>query len=97
VAPEAPEQTEHKSRNGKGDESRNDPVGAKSLNRLAGAGGFEPPHGGTKIRCLTAWLRPNVLGSPRLIYMVLLPGTSAGLRGMKGEHPVIAPKLHPTL
>ena len=25
---------------------------------LAGAGGFEPPHGGTKIRCLTAWLRP---------------------------------------
>jgi hypothetical protein len=38
-----------------------------------------------------------VLGSPRLIYMVLLPGTSAGLRGMKGEHPVIAPKLHPTL
>jgi hypothetical protein len=27
--------------------------------RVAGAGGFEPPHGGTKIRCLTAWLRPN--------------------------------------
>jgi hypothetical protein len=26
---------------------------------VAGAGGFEPPHGGTKIRCLTAWLRPN--------------------------------------
>jgi hypothetical protein len=25
---------------------------------LAGAGGFEPPHGGIKIRCLTAWLRP---------------------------------------
>src|SRR5579875_3838896 len=25
---------------------------------LVGAGGFEPPHGGTKIRCLTAWLRP---------------------------------------
>ena len=32
--------------------------GAKFLKRLAGAGGFEPPHGGTKIRCLTAWLRP---------------------------------------
>ena len=26
---------------------------------LAGAGGFEPPHGGIKIRCLTAWRRPN--------------------------------------
>src|SRR5262245_61107321 len=31
---------------------------AKRLKSLAGAGGFEPPHGGTKIRCLTAWLRP---------------------------------------
>lgn len=28
---------------------------------LAGAGGFEPPHGGIKIRCLTAWLRPNAV------------------------------------
>ncbi len=27
---------------------------------LAGAGGFEPPHGGIKIRCRTAWLRPSV-------------------------------------
>ena len=26
---------------------------------MAGAGGFEPPHGGIKIRCLTAWRRPN--------------------------------------
>jgi hypothetical protein len=26
---------------------------------LAGAAGFEPAHGGTKSRCLTAWLRPN--------------------------------------
>ena len=24
-----------------------------------GVGGFEPPHGGTKNRCLTAWLHPN--------------------------------------
>ena len=31
----------------------------KSLNMLAGAGGFEPPNGGIKIRCLTTWLRPN--------------------------------------
>ncbi len=26
---------------------------------LAGAGGFEPPHGGIKIPCLTTWRRPN--------------------------------------
>jgi hypothetical protein len=31
----------------------------KHLKSLAGAGGFEPPCGGIKIRCLTAWLRPN--------------------------------------
>jgi hypothetical protein len=29
---------------------------------LAGAGGFEPPYRGIKIRCLTTWLRPNRLG-----------------------------------
>ena len=27
--------------------------------KLAGAGGIEPPNGGIKIRCLTAWLRPK--------------------------------------
>jgi hypothetical protein len=26
---------------------------------LAGAGGFEPPYAGIKIRCLTAWRRPH--------------------------------------
>ena len=26
---------------------------------LAGAGGIEPPNAGIKIRCLTAWRRPN--------------------------------------
>ena len=26
---------------------------------VAGAGGFEPPYGGIKIRCLTAWRRPS--------------------------------------
>lgn len=26
---------------------------------VAGAGGFEPPNGGTKNRCLTTWRRPN--------------------------------------
>ena len=28
---------------------------------VAGAGGIEPPNGGIKIRCLTAWLRPKRL------------------------------------
>ena len=28
---------------------------------LAGAGGFEPPYRGIKIRCLTTWLRPKRL------------------------------------
>src|SRR5205814_233742 len=32
---------------------------------LAGAGGIEPPNGGIKIRCLTAWLRPNRLWKRR--------------------------------
>ena len=27
---------------------------------LAGVGGFEPPHGDTKNRCLTAWLHPKL-------------------------------------
>ena len=31
-----------------------------SSERLAGAGGFEPPNAGIKIRCLTTWRRPNV-------------------------------------
>jgi hypothetical protein len=26
---------------------------------MVGAGGIEPPNGGIKIRCLTAWLRPR--------------------------------------
>ena len=28
---------------------------------VAGAGGFEPPYGGIKIRCLTTWRRPNIV------------------------------------
>lgn len=30
---------------------------------MAGTGGIEPPHDDTKNRCLTAWLRPNLLQS----------------------------------
>lgn len=28
---------------------------------MAGADGFEPPNDDTKNRCLTTWLRPNLL------------------------------------
>ena len=31
--------------------------------RLAGVEGFEPSHGGTKNRCLTAWLHPKAVGT----------------------------------
>jgi hypothetical protein len=37
----------------------------KGLKTLAGMGGFEPPNGGIKIRCLTTWLHPNT-GRPKL-------------------------------
>ncbi len=31
---------------------------------MAGAVGFEPTYGGSKVRCLTTWRRPNGSGSP---------------------------------
>ena len=34
---------------------------------MAGAPGFEPGNGGTKNRCLTAWLRPIEAGAPFII------------------------------
>src|SRR5215468_1248655 len=40
------------------------------LKLLAGAGGFEPPYGGIKIRCLTTWLRP-IGASGKLTGMIL--------------------------
>src|SRR5262249_55082323 len=41
-------------------------IGESLARPMAGAGGFEPPHGGIKIRCLTTWLRPiRWLSSPR--------------------------------
>ena len=33
---------------------------------MAGAAGFEPAHGGTKSRCLTAWPRPKLKESDKL-------------------------------
>ncbi len=37
------------------------------MNCVAGAGGIEPPNAGIKIRCLTAWRRPNlrIQGRPK--------------------------------
>src|SRR5713226_1834756 len=32
---------------------------------MAGAVGFEPTCGGSKVRCLTTWRRPNGSGSPQ--------------------------------
>ena len=31
---------------------------------MAGMAGFEPAHGDTKNRCLTAWLHPNKIMKP---------------------------------
>src|SRR5665647_3796485 len=36
-------------------------ITAQRLDWLAGAPGFEPGDGGIKIRCLTTWLRPNLV------------------------------------
>ena len=49
---------------------------SKYLICLAGAGGFEPPYGGIKIRCLTTWLRPNRIG--RLTASPFLGNKTAG-------------------
>ena len=38
--------------------SRTVPTSTPGNGDVAGAGGFEPPHGGIKIPCLTAWRRP---------------------------------------
>src|SRR5437763_15538416 len=35
---------------------------SRSLLRLAGEGGFEPPNGGSKGRCLTTWRLPKSAG-----------------------------------
>ena len=65
---------------------------------LAGAGGIEPPNGGIKIRCLTAWLRPNRPGRSTGSTSATLPappvyrGSHAISTGRGGEfYPKIAP------
>ena len=50
-----------------------------SADCLAGAGGIEPPNGGIKIRCLTAWLRPNWPGGNGATLLSQIPGLTARL------------------
>ena len=58
----------------------------KPLKSLAGAGGFEPPHGGTKIRCLTAWLRPIEEVENKPDYTVLREDASVALERERGAN-----------
>ncbi len=37
------------------------------LGSKAGVAGFEPTHGGVKVRCLTAWLHPSALTAHALL------------------------------
>ena len=50
--------------------------------RMAGAGGFEPPYGGIKIRCLTTWLRP--IGKPADARVSRYSNAAAPLRASAG-------------
>ncbi len=48
---------------------------------LAGAGGFEPPNAGTKIRCLTTWRRPNLRAQSVLRPTLIAPRRRRNGRG----------------
>src|SRR5713101_4048202 len=50
----------------------------KQVILLAGAGGFEPPYGGIKIRCLTTWLRPNGVSGGKLTGKLFRGNKTAG-------------------
>ena len=53
---------------------------------LAGEGGFEPPNGGSKGRCLTAWRLPSIkLKRIRLEFTALKTNHKAADRGWKIE------------
>ena len=42
-------------------------IAARRLTHMAGAAGFEPTNNGVRVRCLTTWLRPNMMaGAGRL-------------------------------
>ena len=53
---------------------------------LAGAGGFEPPHGGIKIRCLTTWLRPKTGGADTGAARTILAERSASNAPVRRRH-----------
>jgi hypothetical protein len=55
------------------------------LRNLAGAGGFEPPNGGIKIRCLATWLRPTGIGGGTLA-IKRRPGNHAAAGGERVRH-----------
>lgn len=47
---------------------------------VAGVAGFEPAHGGTKNRCLTAWLHPNTGALERAVG-ALYSGVGGDVKG----------------
>lgn len=49
--------------------------------KVAGAPGFEPGNGGTKNRCLTAWLRPTGRCRSVGVYTLSRTGWQSGTRG----------------
>ena len=63
---------------------------------MAGAGGIEPPNAGIKIRCLTAWRRPNRVTWPcpkvrgqRRKCVGSIPDKSASAIAMKNARQVL--------
>ena len=54
---------------------------------VAGAEGFEPSHGGTKNRCLTAWRRPNSFRGKRRHATLTDPARSSGKSRFCGKMP----------
>ena len=60
---------------------------------MAGQGGFEPPDGGTKTRCLTAWRLPSILlsggeGGIRTLGRLLTYTRLAGVRLQPARPPL---------
>lgn len=59
---------------------------------MAGAGGFEPPHGGIKIPCLTTWRRPN--SAERSRRDRISPSRAARCRKVADRLPSGSPEPH---
>jgi hypothetical protein len=55
---------------------------AAPVGGAAGEGGFEPPNGGSKGRCLTTWRLPNTVDAKLLMIRVVAiipPGSSIAM------------------